>query len=112
MPKSHAPCRRTHHLRLDDSLIISGIEVHVPMLLLHDACATLAGAGQARNPLNGSEYDAGFNVEDLEYLAEEESISQAWVPLRVISKASTSGRMPTVIYLHATGAAHNSTCLA
>ncbi len=45
-------------------------------------------------------------MEDLEYLAEDEdggANSQAWVPLRIISRASSTGRLPTVIFLHATG---------
>lgn len=45
-------------------------------------------------------------MEELEYLAEDEdggANSQAWVPLRIISLASSTGRLPTVIFLHATG---------
>ena len=47
----------------------------------------------------------GLKEEDLEFLAEDGNASQAWVPLRIISKASVSGRLPSVIFLHATGAA-------
>ena len=46
---------------------------------------------------------AGLKVEDLEYLTENGNDSQAWVPLRIISKASVGGRLPSVIFLHATG---------
>ena len=47
---------------------------------------------------------ADFHVEELEYRAEEGDSSQAWVPLRLIRPKHAKGPLPTVIYLHATGA--------
>ena len=43
-------------------------------------------------------------MEELEYRAEEEDSSQAWVPLRLIRPKQAQGPLPAVIYLHATGA--------
>lgn len=47
---------------------------------------------------------ADFHVEELEYRAEEGDTSQVWVPLRLIRPKHAKGPLPTVIYLHATGA--------
>jgi hypothetical protein len=43
-------------------------------------------------------------MEELEYRAEDGDSSQAWVPLRIIKPKHSKGRLPAVVYLHATGA--------
>lgn len=47
--------------------------------------------------------NADFHVEELEYRAEADDSSQAWVPLRIIKPKHAKGPLPTVVYLHATG---------
>ena len=101
MRKNHGGCRRMRALPLENSPGTLRTEViPLPHFLAapevqHESAMTCISASVA----------TGLKEEDLEYLAEDGNGSQAWVPLRIISKASVSGRLPSVIFLHATGAA-------
>ena len=47
---------------------------------------------------------AGLAVEDLE--VRTEVAPQGWVPLRVMKLAEARGRLPAVLFMHATGEQH------
>ena len=103
MRKSPGCCRKTPALQLGNSPDTLRSEVNVSVegiIFLH-----LLHVGRVPMTCSCAMVVTGLKVEDWELKVEDGNGSQAWVPLRIISKASASGRLPSVIFLHATGAA-------